>query len=134
MALIRTGGEADQLGGHYEALWRLKLLMELIAGSAEVLEIESFDRSLRNGVDAEVQRREGERFVSEFHSVKRQTAADNWTSTALLSGGSDSVVGRLLEKIEGAIERRFVIPTNSKFPADSIPARSDFCRNWARNH
>lgn len=100
MPLIRKGGEADKLGNDYEAHWRLKLLMELIAGTSELLVIESFDRSLQIGIDAEVRRRSHNEFFTEFHSVKRQHATGAWTPSALLSRGTSSPLGSVIEKIK----------------------------------
>ncbi|NOY00883.1 MAG: ATP-binding protein, partial [Verrucomicrobia bacterium] len=124
MALVRIGGEADKLGYHYEALWRLKLLLEVICGDAENLILEGFDHINKRGIDAELTRREGSVIITEFHSVKRQTASGKWTPGALASKGVDSVLGQVIEKITPDIEnsRGLFI---SMSPVEKLPELAD---------
>lgn len=104
MALVRIGGEADKLGNHYEALWRLKLLLDLIAGDTETLVLEGFDRSRTNGVDAEVTRLKQGRLITEFHSVKRQNTEGIWKPGRMVNQGDRSPLPPLITKMMGEAE------------------------------
>lgn len=101
MALVRRGGEADKIGNQYEKLWRVKLLVELIAGDAESLTIEAFDSDFSAGVDAAIMRQSDGRLVTELHSVKRQTSTGTWTASLLTQKreGQKSALQSLGEKI-----------------------------------
>lgn len=101
MALVRIGGESDKLGNHYETLWRLKLLLDLIAGDAETLVVEGFDRTRTNGVDAEVTRLEKGRLITEFHSVKRQNTEGIWKPGRMVNQGDRSPLPPLITKMMG---------------------------------
>lgn len=107
MALVRIGGEADKLGNHYEALWRLKLLLELFIGDAEILVLESFDRAQSQGVDAEVRRRRGDDLITEFHSVKRQCTEGIWKPSRLAKRGDHPPLLPLRDRILEDPENRF---------------------------
>ncbi|MEX2168068.1 MAG: hypothetical protein WD851_02050 [Pirellulales bacterium] len=93
----RAGGESDKLGNRYEATWTVGQLLHLLTSKLQSLVVEPFGDDSR-GVEFVVVARSGRR---EFHSVKRQRAAGDWTLSELCraEGGGRSVLSDLSEKL-----------------------------------
>lgn len=107
----RPGGESEKLGNRYEAVWTVDVLLDLLEGSAETLTVESLDESL--GVEFDVIRPDGPR---EYHSVKRQTSAREWTIAALCRRAPQtgrSILGDLFDKLDRAPENRAVFVSST---------------------
>ncbi len=94
----RRGGESDKLGNRFEGIWTVGQILELLA-----------DRLGRIAVEPVLESAPGIEFVAyslngvaEYHSVKRQRSAGDWTLTALCRRNAKgrSVLGDLFQKLK----------------------------------
>src|ERR1044071_4412011 len=92
------GGRADKLGNEFERLWTVRHLIQLLAGSAVSVRIESLGDDER-GTEFWVGRPDGTR---EAHQCKRENASEGRWSVA-------------------ALEAKRVI-SNAKFHLNPLPA------------
>ena len=73
--MVRPGGEADKLGNHYESLWSVDAVLDLIAG--EYIDL-TFEPLGDEAAGIEFFSTKPSR-VREYHSIKRQQFRGNWT-------------------------------------------------------
>ncbi|TWU54779.1 hypothetical protein Poly51_34980 [Rubripirellula tenax] len=95
----RSGGEADKIGNHYESVWTVDALINLHRGRYSEMEIESFGEDSA-GVEFQAKTESG---TVEFHSLKRQTQATEWSITVLTRPDRStgrSILGDLAEKLD----------------------------------
>ena len=99
----RLGGEADKLGNRYEGLWVVDAALDLINGEYVDLVVEAIGDEAA-GVEFFGTTSSGTR---EYHSIKRQQAAGNWSISRLVQGkppSGRSILGDLVQKVqEGAV-------------------------------
>ena len=99
----RLGGEADKLGNRYEGQWVVDAALDLIDGEYVDLVVEAVGDEAA-GVEFYRTTLSGTR---EYHSVKRQQVAGNWTISSLAQGkprSGRSILGDLIQKVqEGAV-------------------------------
>jgi hypothetical protein len=94
--MARRGGESDKLGNRYEGVWTVENLLDVLSGQANSLTVEPLGRDAL-GIEFIKETSDGEK---EFHSVKRQTTGATWTISQLISGGKESILGHLFDKLE----------------------------------
>ena len=99
----RPGGEADKFGNRYEALWVVDAALDLIEDEYLDLVLEAVGDEAA-GVEFFRTNQSG---IVEYHSIKRQQTAGNWTISRLTEeehSTGRSVLGDLVRKIqEGAV-------------------------------
>ena len=78
----RIGGEADKFGNRYEALWVVDAALDLIDEEYASLVLEAVGDEAA-GVEFFRTNASGRR---EYHSIKRQQSAGNWTISRLTQG------------------------------------------------
>lgn len=78
----RTGGEADKFGKWFEGRWTVRHMLDVLAGTAELMVIEETGES-GEGIEFSVVRPSG---AVEAHQVKRQSGNSNSWSIATLVG------------------------------------------------
>lgn len=122
----RSGGEADKLGNHFEAVWTVNAVLDVLDGTSSAIMLEP-PRNLAIGVEFYVQRADGSR---EFHSVKRQKQGGDWSIADLCRADTAtgrSVLGDLFDKVslDGSVNTCFVSSTG----ANEIRELSERARN-----
>jgi hypothetical protein len=70
---MRSGGEADKLGNHYEGAWIVSQLLDVLAGRAESVTVEELGE-IGKGAEFTLRRTT----VTEVHQVKRQRGSANY--------------------------------------------------------
>lgn len=93
----RAGGEADKLGNRYEAVWTVDTALDVLAGDVVSVTVEPFGDDAA-GVDLVRCLPDGTR---EYHSVKRQTTAREWSVDALCrpSQTGRSILSEIISKL-----------------------------------
>lgn len=92
----RPGGEADKLGNRYKAHWTVSQLLDFIIGRLTSITVEPLDEA--RGIEFIAQTSSG---TTEFHSVKRQRSAGEWTLYSLCRSDSSgrSILTDLFAKL-----------------------------------
>ena len=110
----RTGGEADKLGNHFEAVWTVNIVLDVFEGISSAITVEPLG-DLPLGVEFYVDGADGSR---QFHSVKRQKLGGDWSIADLCSAHlatGRSVLGDLFGKStsDGSVNTCFVSSTGA---------------------
>ncbi|MBT3191703.1 MAG: ATP-binding protein, partial [Verrucomicrobia bacterium] len=101
-----SGGLWDKLGNHYEGIWSVGRMFDLLEGEINTIEFEPLVDG--RGIEFRITRLDG---TYEFHSAKRQAPGNSWTLYELSKTDPKtgrSTLGDLLEKLErhpGALAR-----------------------------
>ena len=115
----RPGGEADKLGNHYESLWSVDAVLDLIAGEYSDLTFEPLGDEAA-GIEFSGTKPSGPR---EHHSIKRQQTDGNWTISRLTLHHSfppRSILGDLIAKMGQDAEGVFSSGSSAKELQDLI--------------
>lgn len=94
-----TGGTSDKLGNAYEGLWVFQALIDIVAGDASSIHIESIDEYESQGIEFILTRSQ---LTREYWSIKRQTSqTSGWTLNKLTrdAGNGRSILGDLIGHI-----------------------------------
>ena len=118
----RLGGEADKLGNRYEGLWSVDAALDLIDGEYAGLTVEAVGDEAA-GVEFVRTAPSG---VREYHSIKRQQGAGNWTLSRLTN--LESTDRSLKGRAAGLPERSAGVPAfagrcRSEEPSLSVAQR-----------
>jgi hypothetical protein len=131
----RSGGEADKLGNHYEAVWTVGAVIDVFLGRFTAITVEPIgDESI--GVEFHLSTPANTR---QFHSVKRQKQGGDWSIADLCRHDprtGRSILGDLFEKRRSYpdAELRFVSATGANElrelceRAETVHSVSDFQR------
>src|SRR3954469_23693200 len=94
----RPGGEADKLGNHYEGIWTVDNLLDLLSDDAISLQPEPFDKSEGEGLEFIKTLADG---TVEYHSAKRQKIGICWSlaDLARTKPNGRSILGDLFAKL-----------------------------------
>jgi hypothetical protein len=92
----RAGGEAGKLGVRYEGVWTVSQLLSVLSRNAASIVVEPLQDG--EGIEFALRRIDG---ADEYHSVKRQRSAGEWTLAALCqrSPVGRSILGDLFDKL-----------------------------------
>ena len=110
----RSGGEANKIGNHYEAVWTVDKVIDVFKGTFKAITVEPFgDVSL--GVEFYLETNDNKR---QFHSVKRQKTGRGWSIADLCREDKKtgrSILGDLFNKRHSYpdAETRFVSSTGA---------------------
>ena len=110
----RTGGEANKIGNHYEAVWTVDKVIDVFKGAFKAITVEPFgEESL--GVEFYLETNDNKR---QFHSVKRQKTGRGWSIADLCREDKKtgrSILGDLFNKRHSYpdAETRFVSSTGA---------------------
>lgn len=114
---MRSGGEADKLGNHYEGAWIVAQLLEVLAGRAKALTVEELGE-IGKGVEFTLRRAS----VTEVHQVKRQRGSANYWRLGDLR--SEGVLGAAHQHVAAGREFHFV----STIPAQALHELAELAR------
>ncbi len=109
----RSGGEADKLGNHFEAVWTVQCALHVIEGKYASITVEALGEE---SVGVEFHLKHHDQRL-QFHSVKRQKTGGDWSISDLCSPtkSTGSVLGDLFEKYKRwpECETRFISSTGA---------------------
>jgi hypothetical protein len=124
----RARGEAAKLGDHYEGIWTVDNLLDLLSGEAISLQPEPFDATEAEGIEFIKSLADGK---AEYHSAKRQKPGIAWSLADLTRPhpNGHSILGDLFSKL--ALHKQAVSVFVSQTGANELLELCDRARRSA---